>query len=164
MIKLILIFLFLFSTNVNAQIVISLKPEAISGLIKQKTKEKAVLINVWATWCGPCIEEFPDILQIAEKYKSELEVVFISADFPDDMERVKEFLKNQNVTWPTYIKSGSETEFIEKLHPNWSGALPFTLILKKGGKEITHWENKARMSKFEEFVIKAIETKTEKKQ
>lgn len=164
MIKLILLFLLLLSTNVNAQTIIPLKPEDISGLIKQKTQDKAVLINVWATWCGPCIEEFPDIIQIAEKYKSDLEVVFISADFPEDMERVKEFLNNQKVTWPTYIKTGSESEFIEKLHPKWTGALPFTFILKKGGKEITHWENKARMSKFEEFVIKAINPKSEKKQ
>ncbi|TNE69906.1 TlpA family protein disulfide reductase [bacterium] len=145
--------------TLKAQDVIQLKPEEVQSFIKQKTQKKAVLVNLWATWCGPCIEEFPDIVFLAKKYEKDLEVVFISGDFLDDMDRVKEFLTNQNVKFTTYIKTGSESEFIEAVHSEWSGALPFTFILKKGGEEVAYWENKAEMSKFERYIQQAIQPK-----
>lgn len=151
------LWLFFVSLNVNAQEIIQVKPDEVQSLFKKASKEKAVLVNLWATWCGPCIEEFPDIVHLAQKYQDDLTVIFISADFLDDLDRVNEFLKNQHVTWTTYIKTGSESEFIEQVHPKWSGALPFSLILKKGGKELAYWENKAEMSKFEAFIQQAIE-------
>lgn len=154
---LIIFWLFLMSLNVNAQTIIQLKADEVQSLFKKASKDKAVLINVWASWCGPCIEEFPDIVHLSEKYQDDLTVIFISADFLDDLDRVHEFLKKQNVTWTTYIKTGSDSEFIEQVHPKWSGALPFTLILKKGGKELAYWENKAEMSKFEAFIKQAIQ-------
>lgn len=146
----------------KAQKIETISAEQVQTIIKQKTDKKVVVINVWATWCGPCVEEFPDLVELAEKYSKEIEVMFISADFLEDIDRVKEFLVNQKVTWPTYIKTGSESDFIEALHPNWTGALPFSIILKKGGTEIAHWENKAEMSKFEASIKQALKSKPEK--
>jgi thiol-disulfide isomerase/thioredoxin len=156
--NILLIFGFIYlSEIVSAQTLIELQPSDVQTLIKSKTKQNAVLVNLWATWCGPCIEEFPDIVYLAEKYKDKLDVIFISGDFPDDTLRVKEYLQNQKVTWPTWIKIGSESEFIDAVHPKWSGALPFTIIFKKGGEEVVYWENKAEMSKFEEYIRIAIQ-------
>jgi len=142
--------------SVQAQILETLQPSEVQTLIQSKTKQKAVLVNLWATWCGPCIEEFPDIVYLAEKYKDKLDVIFISGDFPDDTLRVKEYLQNQKVNWPTWLKSGSESEFIDAVHSEWSGALPFTIIYKKGGEEVVYWENKAELSKFEECILKTV--------
>ena len=144
------------ANSANAQVLIELHPSEVQALIQSKTIQKAVLVNLWATWCGPCIEEFPDIVYLAEKYKDKLDVIFISGDFPDDTLRVKEYLQNQKVNWPTWLKSGSESEFIDAVHSEWAGALPFTVIYKKGGEEVVYWENKAELSKFEQFILKAI--------
>ncbi|MDX1586655.1 MAG: TlpA disulfide reductase family protein [Balneolaceae bacterium] len=130
--------------------------EELERIIDSFAGEKAVLINVWATWCAPCIEEFPEIVRIQRKYKDRLRVVFISADFPDSRNRARQFLKEQGVDWTTYFKTGSDQEFIETLSKEWTGALPFTKILDRQGEAVASWENSATFSKFERHVKQAL--------
>jgi thiol-disulfide isomerase/thioredoxin len=118
--------------------------------------EKAVLINIWATWCAPCIEEFPHIVELQREYQDELKVIFVSADFPESRDKAVEFLKDQNVDWTTYFKTGKDQPFIEALSDSWSGALPFTKILNEDGKVVTSWEQGADYEKFKDNIKKAI--------
>lgn len=142
----------------NAPELISINADELATLLKQKRadNEKALLINVWATWCGPCVEEFPIITGLAEKHEQDLEVMFISGDFPQYTARVKTFLEKQGVDWDTYLKAGSEFTFIEALHSEWSGALPFTVIYNKQGEEVAYWENKADSVIFDSYINKAV--------
>ena len=137
---------------------ISIDAEELSAVVSEKRSDdgKALLINVWATWCGPCVEEFPIIMGLAEKHEEDLDVMFISGDFPKDTARVKTFLEKQGVDWDTYLKAGSEFTFIEALHSEWSGALPFTVIYNKQGEEVANWENKADSVIFDSYINKAI--------
>lgn len=118
--------------------------------------EKAVLINIWATWCAPCIEEFPEIVKIQRKYEDRLQVIFVSADFPDSRDRAIQFLKKQNVDWTTYFKTGDDEQFIEAVSDDWTGALPFTKILNKEGEVVASWENSATFSKFDKHIKQAL--------
>jgi len=122
------------------------------------SKGKAVLVNIWATWCGPCVEEFPHIVELQKKYEDQLQVVFISADFTEDRERALQFLKDQNVTWETYFKTGKDEPFINAISLEWSGALPFTKIYNKNGEITSYWENKADYDEFEKAILVAINT------
>jgi thiol-disulfide isomerase/thioredoxin len=136
-----------------------LEPEQIADVVARHNAEgKAVLLNVWATWCGPCVEEFPDIVELKHKYQDQLAVVFISADFPEDRERAIEFLKEQNVDWETYLKAGKDEPFINALSSDWGGALPFTKIYSKSGKITAFWENKASYETFEKAILEALNT------
>ena len=92
--------------------------------------EKLVLVNVWASWCKPCVEEFPMIINL-QKEKSDLEVIFVSTDFLEHFQNVLFFLNEHNVGPVSYIKKQKDEPFIEGLHPNWSGTLPFTLLYGK---------------------------------
>jgi thiol-disulfide isomerase/thioredoxin len=97
---------------------------------------KILLINVWATWCIPCREEFPDLVKIANKYNArKVEVVGISADFPDEIEsKVEPFLKSQHATFKNYVKNFEDDEaFINSVNPEWSGALPATFVYDANG-------------------------------
>ncbi|MDZ7715417.1 MAG: TlpA disulfide reductase family protein [Balneolaceae bacterium] len=107
--------------------------EQLKEIIKSYEGEKAVLINIWATWCAPCIEEFPE-----------------------SRDRALEFLKKQGVDWTTYFKTGKDNAFIEAVSEDWSGALPFTKIINKEGEVVSYWENSASFSKFEKHVNKAL--------
>ncbi|GAA5520949.1 TlpA family protein disulfide reductase [Aliifodinibius salicampi] len=130
--------------------------EELQEIINSYEDEKAVLINVWATWCAPCIEEFPHIVELQREYQDEVQVIFISADFPDNRERAIKFLKEQEVDWMTYFKTGKDQPFIEALSENWSGALPFTKILDKDGHVIASWEQGAEYEKFKTNIKKAL--------
>lgn len=144
----------------NGTIVLTdLAPEQIGDVVARHNAEgKAVLLNVWATWCGPCVEEFPDIVALKQKYDAQLAVVFISADFPEDRDRAIEFLREQNVDWETYLKTGKDEPFINALSTEWGGALPFTKIYSKNGEIVTFWENKASYDTFEKAILDAINT------
>lgn len=128
----------------------------LEDIIQSYEGEKAVLINVWATWCAPCIEEFPEIVKIQQKYEERLQVIFISADFPESRDKALQFLKDQNVDWTTYFKTGDDQEFIETISGEWTGALPFTKIIDKGGEVVSSWENSATFSKFDKHIKKAL--------
>lgn len=130
--------------------------EELKKVIQSYEGEKAVLVNVWATWCAPCIEEFPDIVDLQRKYNENLHVIFISADFPAQRSKAVEFLKEQNVDWTTYFKTGKDQPFIEALSSEWSGALPFTKIVNTKGEIVASWEQRAEYKKFERFIRKAI--------
>ena len=75
----------------------------IMAKVKELKGEKAVLINVWALWCVPCVEEFPMIMNLGEE-NEKLEVIFISADFADQMDDVRSFLDQNGVRSISYIK------------------------------------------------------------
>lgn len=131
-------------------------PEKFQEIVDSYKGEKAVLINIWATWCAPCIKEFPHIVELQRKYKDELKVIFVSADFPENRAKTINFLKEHNVDWTTYLKTGKDQPFIEAVSENWSGALPFTKILNPRGKVVASWERGADYKKFEKNIIKAI--------
>ena len=130
----------------------------LTEIIDSYQGDKAVMVNVWATWCAPCIEEFPYLVELQKKYEDQLQVVFVSADFPAQRDRALEFLKEQSVDWTTYFKTGKDQPFIESLSDEWSGALPFTKVLDKQGNLIGSWEQGAEYEKFEYFIKKAINT------
>ena len=75
----------------------SLKPwkEIKKKILKKKSDKKLFLINFWATWCPPCIKEIPELIRLKEKYKKDIEVVFISVD-SNPSKVIPKFLKKNN--------------------------------------------------------------------
>ena len=101
-------------------------------------KGKVVLVNVWATWCKPCVEEFPDIVKLYEENKkSGFEVLSLTVDLPSEVDsKVIPFLKSQNAHFPVYILEEKRSgEIIDFLNPEWSGAIPATFIYDEAGKQ-----------------------------
>ena len=103
--------------------------------------DKLRLINVWATWCGPCIIEFPEFVEMQRMYGArDFEVVSVSMDRPGMQEKVLKFLEENQAAFTNYLSVESDRDaFIEALNPNWYGNLPLTLLLAPGGEVIyTH--------------------------
>lgn len=97
---------------------------------------KLRLINIWATWCGPCVTEFPEFITINRMYrKRDFEFVSISADDPAKKERALQFLQKQQASNANYIFNADDKyQLIEAVDPNWQGALPYTILVEPGGK------------------------------
>lgn len=100
--------------------------------------DKLRLINVWATFCGPCVQEFPDLVEINRMYRHrEFEMITISADAMEDKDKVLEFLKKNEASMTNYQFSGDDTyDLIEAIDPKWEGQIPYTLLIKPGGEVI----------------------------
>ncbi|MCH8328633.1 MAG: TlpA family protein disulfide reductase [Candidatus Marinimicrobia bacterium] len=112
--------------------------------------EQAVLVNFWATWCAPCVEEFPMMMDLAGQLAdSGLTTYFVSVDFIDERERVVEFLTSQGVTGLSFLKDEKDMPFINGIDENWTGAVPYTVVFgRKDGKVSEFWEGQADSTKF----------------
>lgn len=113
----------------------SIDEKGVRAVLKNDSK-KLRLVNVWATWCGPCVSEFPDFITIYRMYrKRDFEFVSISADAPGKKEKALEFLKEQQASNKNYIFSEEDKyKLIEAVDPKWRGALPYTILVEPGGK------------------------------
>ena len=109
----------------------------LKELIKNPT-DKLRLINIWATWCGPCVTEFPDFVSINRMYRRrDFEFISISADDPGKQEKVLKFLQQQQASNTNYLFSiDDKYKLIEAIDPKWQGALPYTILVEPGGKII----------------------------
>jgi len=109
----------------------------IKAIILNKS-DKLRLINIWASWCGPCVQEFPDFVIIDRIYRSrEFEFVSINADKLSRKDNVLKFLQKNEASNKNYIfNSDNNSELVEAVDPDWSGALPYTLLIEQGGNII----------------------------
>jgi thiol-disulfide isomerase/thioredoxin len=124
---------------------------------------RATVVNVWASWCEPCREEFPEIVRLARTYRAQgLRVVFVSADFKEAYPEARKYLAQQGVDWPTYYKTGGDQEFIAALDDRWTGALPGTFVYDAQGKLRDFWEGKASYDRFEASVKPLLSATTRK--
>ena len=109
----------------------------VKELVANKT-DKLRVINLWATWCGPCVSEFPDLITINRMYRiRDFEMVTISADNPGSEEKALKFLQKQEASTSNFIFNLEDKyKLIEAVDPKWGGALPYTLVVEPGGKII----------------------------
>lgn len=119
----------------------------------------ATIVNVWATWCGPCREEFPGLLAVARNHP-DVRLVLVSADFDTEIAAVRAFLREQGVTDTSYFKADADQAFIDGVDPRWSGALPATVVFDATGRSIAFWEGAADSARFEQALAAALHPST----
>lgn len=120
--------------------------------------KKPLLINLWATWCAPCRDEFSDLVKIDEDFRSKgLQTVIISLDDLTELKTaVPQFLAEKNAQMPSYLlKSANENISLQNISKDWAGGLPFTVLFDADGKQLT-W----RQGKFKPEALRALVEKT----
>jgi len=108
---------------------------SIKEIIANKSG-KYRLINMWATWCGPCVIEFPEFVTMQRMYGArDFEFISISTDGLKKKDKVLQFLKEKNAATKNYLCSSDDKyALIEAVDKNWPGALPYTLLVAPGGE------------------------------
>lgn len=119
---------------------------------------KTVLINFWATWCGPCILELPHLDKLAKEFGDKgLTVLAISTDGPQTQAQVRSLVKREKLSMPILLDPDGKV--FSALNPR--GTNPFTLILDKSGKIAESHEgyNPGDETKYREWVVRLLAEK-----
>lgn len=97
------------------------------------------VINFWAMWCKPCVEELPEFEDIRKDYSNKkVKVILISLDFGKNVkDRLVSFLKRKNINAEVVLLDDSDADtWIGKVDKDWDGALPATVIYKKNERTV----------------------------
>lgn len=111
-------------------------------------KNKVLVVNIWATWCGPCRMEMPDLVKLNKEYKSRgLVVLGLATTYneQDDVSRVKEFIKTQKVDYKILWDDGSLAQPLVQ-SVNGRGVIPQSFVISRDGKIVKHFQGFNAMS------------------
>ena len=118
------------------------------SLASYKDSGKVILLNFWATWCGPCKAEIPGFVELQEKYKDKLTIIGYSVD--DTAELAKKYADEYKMNYPILLGEGRE-DVQDAYGPIWG--IPATFIISKDGKVCRKHMGIAPKAVFEKEVV-----------
>jgi peroxiredoxin len=110
--------------------------DQLTELRKNVGTDKLLLVNFWATWCGPCVVEFPDLEKMVRTFaKRQLEIVTVSINNPDEKKFVLDFLQQQHaINRNLLFNSFDSSEAVKAFGTGWTGGAPYTVLIGMDGK------------------------------
>jgi thiol-disulfide isomerase/thioredoxin len=101
------------------------------------SKGKVVVVNFWASWCPPCIREFPAIIKVYEQYHSKgMNLFAVSLNAADEQADIEQFLQAYKPPFPIYRADTQDETFNESVLKDWSGEMPLTLVFDTAGERV----------------------------
>jgi thiol-disulfide isomerase/thioredoxin len=151
------------SPPAQATMVREIDAEGLRKLLRRDSKQsRPLLVNFWATWCDPCRDEFPDLVQINKDYKARgLEFVTVSLDDPSDIKTgVVQFLQTMHSTMPAYLLNVIDPELsIREVDENWGGGLPATFLFDAQGRVLFKHMGRVQPAELRSALDKALKVK-----
>lgn len=119
---------------------------------------RPLLVNFWATWCDPCREEFPDLVELDREYKGKIDFITISLDDVENIATtVPKFLSSMRSEMPAYLlKTSDESGVIAGITTEWHGGMPFTALYQPDGKLAYFREGKVVIAKLKDELNKLL--------
>jgi len=104
--------------------------DEVASLFDQAKTDQTLVINFWATWCQPCVEELPYFERLARE--TDARIVMVSLDFKKDIAtKLKNFVEERDLKLPVVaLADGDYNSWIDRVDPSWGGAIPVTLIYR----------------------------------
>lgn len=113
-----------------------LSADELRAMIKESDKPYT-LINFFATWCKPCIQELPDLVALHNDPQSKIQVVLISIDAPDvAASKLHDFVADKGIDFQTYVVTKETGAFISQFYTIWNERIPLSLLYSKAGRMV----------------------------
>jgi len=154
---------------------VSLEPIDAAGVaaLARNTTGRLRVVNLWATWCVPCVEEFPGLVSIARRLNSrDFELITISVDDPKDTDKALRFLQREHAAVPpgsraaldkegrktnNYLYTGPAGDALaQALDPQWPGAYPYTVVIAPGGKVLERYSGALDVAQLQSRLIDTL--------
>ena len=132
--------------------------DAIAGY-----KGQALLVNFWASWCEPCVDELPELVEVAREHHGRGVVVLtvsfdlVTSEAPreDTLKEVGAFVTEQKLDLPVFLYDGPDHEGINQRF-GLPGAVPVTIAIDKGGKVVDRHLGRATKERFAALIRRAL--------
>ena len=123
---------------------------------------KIRVVNVWATWCGPCVSEFDQLIETNLIYRNrDFELVTVAAQFPDEKDKVLKFLQQHHASMRNLVFGETDKyKLMAALDPDWNGALPHTLVLGADGAVLYRQTGELDFLKLRRVLVPALNRMT----
>ncbi len=124
------------------------------------TSTVPLIVNMWATWCGPCVREIPWFESITAKYKdSKVRILLVSMDFPEDYPiQLKAFVKDKGYTSQVvWLDETNADKFCPVIDSTWGGAIPVSLFINNKKQYRQFFNHQLPEARFELELKKLIE-------
>jgi thiol-disulfide isomerase/thioredoxin len=126
------------------------------GRLVAARRGRPVVVSLWATWCAPCVKEFPELIALA-RARRDIAVLAVSIDDPESRAQVEAFVSERRPPFPVYLKAaGRDDDFIAALDREWSGVVPATLVYAGDGTRAALIEGEHARAEIEKALEKAF--------
>jgi len=144
------------SMSLAAQKVRVIGYDSLKKIVNARS-DTATVINLWATWCQPCLEEMPYFINEQMQWHGKpVSFVFVSVDFPSQEENVKKKAIDLKLPGTVIQLEEKNNDWIDELDKNWSGAIPYTILILPGGKRIEHYDAFSSLQELDSFLSKNL--------
>ena len=154
--RLFIILLLLGGFNAFGQNIRAVKVSELQKLIRETPKP--LIINFWATWCGPCIEEIPYFEKLVARHKDSIQLILVSLDFREEFPQgiAKAAAKRKFQSAIKWLNESNADYFCPRIDSSWGGALPASLFINNSKKYRLFREGQINEAEMEKLIRKTL--------
>ena len=130
--------------------------------LRTNPTSKVLLVNFWATWCGPCLTELPGLIETWRMFRRrDFDLVTVSANYPDEKTGVLKTLQSQHASCRNLQFASDDTYAMQAaFEPKWEAGVPFTMLIAPGGKVLYQAQGEVDVIALRRVILANLENET----